>query len=103
MDTVGDGLPLLFLGFIIIITFFLLILLCFFYLSTFIFFLLGLYQGLLFRILNMKGLLTQIFIFPLEYDRLLLADATHGLFKGLSLLSTGCLLRLLTLSPISAP
>ena len=102
MDTVGDGLPLLFLGFIVILAF-LFKIFSFFYLSSFSFFRLGLYQGLLSRILNMKVVLirSHIFILPFEYDCLLLADAAHGLFKGLSLLTPRCLLRLFPLSPLS--
>lgn len=82
MDTVGDGLPLLFLGFVVILAF-LFIILSFFYLSSFSFFRLGLYQGLLSRILNMMVVLirSQILILSFEYDCLLLADTAHGLFK----------------------
>ena len=102
MDTVGDGLPLLILGFLIILAF-LLIFLCFFYLSRFDFFLLGLWQLSFGRFLNLSVVVVliriQIFILPFEYDCLLLTDAAHGLFKGLSLLATRCLLRLFTLSP----
>jgi hypothetical protein len=103
MDTVGDGLPLLFLGFIIIFAF-LFIVFSFFYLGSFGFFRLGLCQGLLKRILNMMVVLirSQIFILPFEYNCLLLADTAHGLFKGFSLLATRCLLWLFTLSPLCA-
>ena len=103
MDTVGDGLPLLFLGFIVILAF-LFIVFSFFNLSSFSFFRLGLYQGLLSRILNMMVVLirSQIFILPFENDCLLLTDAAHGLFKGFSLLATWCLLWLFTLSPLCA-
>lgn len=84
MDTVGDGLPLLFLSFIIILAF-LLIFLCFFYMSSFGFFLLGLWQLLFGRFLNLIVVVVliriQIFILPFEYDCLLLTDAAHGLFK----------------------
>lgn len=84
MDTVGDGLPLLFLSFIIILAF-LLIFLCFFYLSSFGFFLLGLWQLLFGRFLNLIVVVVliriQIFILPFEYDCLLLTDAAHGLLK----------------------
>ena len=103
MDTVGDGLPLLILGFLIILAF-LLIVLCLFYLSTFGFFLLGLWQLLFGRFLNLIVVVVliriQIFILPFEYDCLLLTDAAHGLFKGLSLLTPRCLLRLFPLSPL---
>jgi hypothetical protein len=99
MDTVGDWLPLLFLGFIIILAF-LFIVLRFFYLSSFSFFRIGLYQGLFDRFLNKIIVLIriQIFIFPFKYHCLLLADAAHSFFKGFSLLATRCLLRLFTLS-----
>ena len=84
MDTVGNGLPLLFLSFIIILAF-LFIILCFFYLSSFGFFLLGLWQLLFGRFLNLIVVVVliriQIFILPFEYDCLLLTDAAHGLFK----------------------
>ncbi len=103
MDTVGDGLPLLFLGFIVILAF-LFIVFSFFNLISFSFFRLGLYQGLLSRILNMSVVLiwSQIFILPFEYHCLLLADAAHGLFKRFSLLASRCLLWLFTLSPLCA-
>jgi hypothetical protein len=83
MDTVGVGLPLLFLSFIIILAF-LFIILCFFYLSSFSFFLLGLWRELFGRFLNLMVVVLiriQIFILPFEYDCLLLTDAAHGLFK----------------------
>ena len=102
MDTMGDWLPLLFLGFIIILAL-LLIVLCFFYLSSFGFFLLGLWPLLFGRFLNLMVVVLiriQIFILPFEYDCLLLTDAAHGLFKGLSLLGPRCLLHLFTLTPL---
>ena len=104
MDAVGDWLPLLFLSFIIILAL-LLIVLCFFYLSSFSFFLLGLLPLLFGRFLNLMVVVLiriQIFIIPFEYDCLLLTDAAHSLFKGLSLLATRCLLRLFPLSPMCA-
>ena len=83
MDTVGNGLPLLFLSFIIILAF-LLIVLDVLYLSSFSFFLLGLWPLLFGRFLNLMVVVLiriQIFILPFEYDCLLLTDAAHSLFK----------------------